>query len=178
MKAIKLVTGVTPTCWRPPYGDVDVSRFSFLTSTRDRHVFRVQDRIRAIANALGLQTIIWDYDSNDWRAGQGNITAADVDTDYGLFISNLTAGTFNTVGGIMLTHELNNFTMQEAIKWYPQLKASFSVRCPLPRATETMLTCARPWSPSESRSTRRIPIKRPTIPCRRTSSVRRNLTLI
>jgi hypothetical protein len=24
MKAIKLVTGVTPTCWRPPYGDVDV----------------------------------------------------------------------------------------------------------------------------------------------------------
>ena len=25
IKAIKLVTGVTPTCWRPPYGDVDVS---------------------------------------------------------------------------------------------------------------------------------------------------------
>ena len=25
MKAIKLVTGVTPTCWRPPFGDVDVS---------------------------------------------------------------------------------------------------------------------------------------------------------
>ena len=25
MKMIKLVTGVTPTCWRPPYGDVDVS---------------------------------------------------------------------------------------------------------------------------------------------------------
>jgi hypothetical protein len=24
MQAIKLVTGVTPTCWRPPYGDVDV----------------------------------------------------------------------------------------------------------------------------------------------------------
>jgi hypothetical protein len=38
MKAIKLVTGVTPTCWRPPYGDVDVSVFIFLTPTRDRHV--------------------------------------------------------------------------------------------------------------------------------------------
>ena len=24
MRAIKVVTGVTPTCWRPPYGDVDV----------------------------------------------------------------------------------------------------------------------------------------------------------
>ena len=128
MKAIKLVTGVTPTCWRPPYGDVDVSMFIFLKPTRDRHVLRVQDRIRAISNALGLQTIVWKYDSNDWRAGMGDITAADVDTDYGLFISNLTAGTFNTDGGILLTHELNNFTMQEAIKWHPRLKSAFSVR--------------------------------------------------
>jgi hypothetical protein len=75
-----------------------------------------------------LQTIIWKYDSFDWRVGLNNITAADVDNNYGLFINNLTTGTFNAVGGIMLTHELNNFTMQEAIKWYPQLKASFSVR--------------------------------------------------
>ncbi len=92
---------------------------------------RVQDRIRAIATALGLQTIVWKYDSFDWRAGQGNITATDVDNNYNLFISNLTYGNFNTVGGIMLTHELNNFTMQEAIKWYPQLKSAFSVRHPL-----------------------------------------------
>jgi peptidoglycan/xylan/chitin deacetylase (PgdA/CDA1 family) len=112
MKAIKLVTGVTPTCWRPPYGDVD-------------------DRIRAIANALGLQTIIWKYDSFDWRVGTANITSANVDTNYQLFINNLTAGNFNSVGGIMLTHELNNFTMQEAIKWYPQLKASFSYLVPV-----------------------------------------------
>ena len=27
----------------------------------------------------------------------------------------------------MLTHELNNFTMQEAVNWYPRLKAAFSV---------------------------------------------------
>jgi peptidoglycan/xylan/chitin deacetylase (PgdA/CDA1 family) len=112
VKAIKLVTGVTPTCWRPPYGDVD-------------------DRIRYIANAMGLQTIIWKFDSNDWRVGTNNITAADVDADYGLFISNLTAGTFNGVGGIMLTHELNNFTMQEAVNWYPQLKSAFSHMVPI-----------------------------------------------
>jgi hypothetical protein len=30
IKAIKLVTGVTVTCWRPPYGDVDVSVWLFL----------------------------------------------------------------------------------------------------------------------------------------------------
>ncbi|KAH9024069.1 putative chitin deacetylase [Lactarius pseudohatsudake] len=107
MKAIKLVTGVTPTCWRPPFGDVD-------------------DRIRAIANALGLQTIMWERDSFDWRAGLDNFGPADVDENYSLFVNDLTAGDFNTVGGILLTHELNNFTMQEAINWYPKLKSTFS----------------------------------------------------
>ncbi|KAI9511948.1 carbohydrate esterase family 4 protein [Russula earlei] len=112
MQAIKVVTGVTPTCWRPPYGDVD-------------------DRIRAIANALGLQTILWQYDSNDWRVGLNNVTAADVDNAYRLFINNSTTGLFNNVGSILLTHELNNFTMQEAINFYPQLKSSFSYLVPV-----------------------------------------------
>jgi hypothetical protein len=44
VKAIKLVTGVTPTCWRAPFGDVD-------------------DRIRTIAHGLGLQHMMWEYDS-------------------------------------------------------------------------------------------------------------------
>lgn len=112
LKAIKLVTGVTPTCWRPPYGDVD-------------------DRIRAIANAIGLQTIMWGYDSTDWKEGQDGYTVADVDQNYQLFINKETAGTFSTAGGIMLTHELSNFTMSEAIKWYPRLKASFSYLVPI-----------------------------------------------
>jgi len=77
MEAIKLVTGVTPTCWRPPYGDVD-------------------DRIRYIVHALNLTTIIWKYDSfADWLVGTKNITAANVDTNYQLFISNETSGTFD-----------------------------------------------------------------------------------
>jgi len=112
MKAIKVVTGVTPTCWRPPYGDVD-------------------DRIRAIAHALGLQTIIWRFDSSDWRVGTANVTTATVDGNYQGFINNVTSGVFNTAGGIMLTHELNNYTMQEAINWYPQLKAAFSYMVPI-----------------------------------------------
>ncbi|KAA1478546.1 glycoside hydrolase/deacetylase [Dentipellis sp. KUC8613] len=112
MKVIKLVTGVTPTCWKPPFGDVD-------------------DRIRAIANALNLQTIICKYDSNDWRAGTGGVTPADVDMNYTSFISNVASGTFNTEGGIMLTHELNNFTMSEAVKFYPQLQAAFSYIVPV-----------------------------------------------
>ena len=31
-------------------------------------------------------------------------------------------------GAIMLTHELNNYTMSEAIKWYPALRAAFEVK--------------------------------------------------
>jgi len=108
MNAIKLVLGVTPTCWRPPYGDVD-------------------DRIRAIANALGLRTIIWQYDSNDWQVGSTNVTSAQVDSNYMSLIQNAQAGAFNSAGTIMLTHELNNYTMAEAIKFYPQLKAVFKL---------------------------------------------------
>ena len=76
---------------------------------------------------------MWEYDSSDWEAGEDGFTPADVDENYQLFINNETAGTFATAGGIMLTHELSNFTMSEAIKWYPQLKASFSVQYLLSR---------------------------------------------
>ena len=57
------------------------------------------------------------------------LSRVDVDAHYVLFINNLSAGTFDTVGGIMLTRKLNNFTMQEAINWYPRLNVAFSVQC-------------------------------------------------
>ena len=50
MQMIKLAAGVTPTCFRPPYSDID-------------------DRIRAVAHALGLHVILWQYDSNDLQVG-------------------------------------------------------------------------------------------------------------
>lgn len=40
LQAIKDVLGITVKCWRPPYGDVD-------------------DRIRWIANALDMVTIVY-----------------------------------------------------------------------------------------------------------------------
>lgn len=43
-QAIKELLGVTPTCWRPPFGDVD-------------------NRIRLIAAGLNLTTIVWSDDS-------------------------------------------------------------------------------------------------------------------
>lgn len=78
MQAIKLVVGVTPTCWRPPYGDVD-------------------DRIRAIAKGLGLKAVLWQYDSNDWMVGDTATTPAQVDANYNNLITSAQNGTFNTV---------------------------------------------------------------------------------
>lgn len=82
MQAIKLVTGLTPTCWRPPLGDVD-------------------DRIRYIAQQLGLATIMWKYDSFDWKANDPAVvppvTPADVQANYDNLISAAASGTFNTV---------------------------------------------------------------------------------
>ncbi|CAO3600348.1 unnamed protein product [Absidia cylindrospora] len=50
-KAIKLITGVTPLHWRPAFGDVD-------------------DRVRWIATQLGLTTILWSEDTDNWAAGE------------------------------------------------------------------------------------------------------------
>ncbi|KAF8629725.1 hypothetical protein AX15_003303 [Amanita polypyramis BW_CC] len=112
IKAIELVMGTTPNCWRPPFGDVD-------------------DRIRSIATGLGLRTILWGYDSNDWRVGVGGVTAANVDGNYQQLINEVDSGQFNNAGVIILTHELNNFTMSEAIKFYPQLRAAFQSIVPV-----------------------------------------------
>lgn len=106
MQAVRAAVGVTPTCWRPPYGDVD-------------------DRIRSIAKALGLRTILWAYDSDDWKNGIENVTSQTVDANYGDLIKAAQNGTFNSAGTIILTHELNNYTMSEAIRQYPALKAAF-----------------------------------------------------
>jgi peptidoglycan/xylan/chitin deacetylase (PgdA/CDA1 family) len=70
---------LTPTLRiQPPYGDVD-------------------DRIRAIAQGLGLQTIIWEYDTNDWEEGSDNVTVADIDQNYQVILDAANNGTFNSV---------------------------------------------------------------------------------
>ncbi|KAJ3720875.1 hypothetical protein C8R42DRAFT_721621 [Lentinula raphanica] len=112
MQMIKLAVGVTPTCWRPPYGDVD-------------------DRIRAIAHALGLQTIMWEYDTADASVDGKTITDQTVVNNYNDFIQKAGSGIFNLTGAILLTHELNNFTMSEAVAFYPQLKNVFQHLVPV-----------------------------------------------
>ncbi|KAF7291030.1 Carbohydrate esterase family 4 protein [Mycena chlorophos] len=112
MQIIKLVTGLTPTCWRPPLGDVD-------------------DRVRFIAAQLNLETILWRYNSNDWENGIGGVTNATVEANYAALVQAANNGTFNTRGAIILAHELNNYTMSTAIENYPRLAAAFDYIVPM-----------------------------------------------
>ncbi|WWC93205.1 hypothetical protein V866_000038 [Kwoniella sp. B9012] len=116
-KAIKAVLGVTPTCWRPPYGDVD-------------------NRIRLIAQGLNLTNYVWSDDSEDWRAGAAgsNVTEADVTANYQAVVSKVANGTYKTSGPIVLTHELTNFTMSEFMSQYDSIKAAFKYVVPLASA--------------------------------------------
>ena len=76
----------------------------------------------------------------------------------------------------MLTHELNNFTMQEAINWYPRLKAAFSVCTSLSaswtqNANHFLLLCTSTWFPLVLPSIRHSRTRRPITPCPLSSSV-------
>ncbi|KAG0170112.1 hypothetical protein DFQ28_003838 [Apophysomyces sp. BC1034] len=101
MKAIHLATGVTPRYWRPPYGDVD-------------------DRVRWVATQLGLTTVVWSLDTDDWAAGLTE-TLAQVQGNYDAFIDMGKNGTFKAGGQIVLSHEINNTTMQLAVDNLPKI---------------------------------------------------------
>ncbi|KAM0756298.1 glycoside hydrolase/deacetylase [Meredithblackwellia eburnea MCA 4105] len=109
-KAIKEVLGITVACWRPPYGDVD-------------------DRVRYIAQALGLATVIWADNTFDYLIATTNKTY--IDGNYNAILAKQAAGDYNSVGTIVLSHELNNFTMQESEDFYPKIKAAFKAVAPI-----------------------------------------------
>ncbi|KAI9277645.1 hypothetical protein BY458DRAFT_504691 [Sporodiniella umbellata] len=107
-KAIKFVTGVTPKHWRPAQGDID-------------------DRVRWIATQLDLTAMLWNLDTFDWAAGvTPGITADTVNKNYEEYIKMGSNGTFARSGSIVLSHEINNMTMDFFIKHYPQIKKSYT----------------------------------------------------
>ncbi|GAA5880116.1 hypothetical protein JCM3774_004153 [Rhodotorula dairenensis] len=103
-KAIKEVLGVTVRCWRPPYGDVD-------------------DRVRFIASKLDMRTIVWNEDTDDWN--WSNVGMAAVRANYQGILDRQTAGKFNRSGTIVLTHELDNGTMELSQEFLPRIRQQF-----------------------------------------------------
>jgi len=96
MKAVKDVLGVTPRYMRPPYGDTD-------------------NRVRALAAAVGLKTIIWTqgYDTNDWDLSTQPTPNVSMVTS--TFTSWFPAIKARSNGFIVLEHDLFNQTVQAAI---------------------------------------------------------------
>ncbi|CAG8586123.1 19734_t:CDS:2 [Dentiscutata erythropus] len=123
-KVIKYVMGITPLCWRPPFGDVD-------------------DRVRAIAQQLNMSTVIWNLDSDDWQMQPaGSFTSAQVDSIFQGFVDMGKNGTFATSGAIALEHELNNGTMSKAEQWYPAIKGAYKYVVPV----ATCLNISQPYA--------------------------------
>ncbi|BGP42244.1 hypothetical protein JCM10450v2_006336 [Rhodotorula kratochvilovae] len=109
-KAIKDVIGVTVQCWRPPYGDVD-------------------DRIRYIAQSLGMQTIIWEDNTFDYEIA--TLSRATIVANYNSILAKAANGTYNSNGTIVLSHELNNDTMGLAQEFLPKIKQAFKYVAPV-----------------------------------------------
>ncbi|PVG00996.1 putative chitin deacetylase [Serendipita vermifera] len=98
-KIIKDVTGVTPNTFRPPYGDID-------------------DRVRAIGQAMGFTAVIWtgynndNFDTNDWHIGAGTVSASGV---IAAFENILNQATQLDTGFIVLAHDLYQQSVDLAI---------------------------------------------------------------
>ncbi|KAI7886250.1 glycoside hydrolase/deacetylase, partial [Lichtheimia hyalospora FSU 10163] len=111
LRAVKEAVGVTSRCWRPPYGDVD-------------------DRVRAIAHQMGLRTVLWDRDSQDWKlesmTNKGTIAPEEVDNYFTKWIND--ASSDEEHGHISLQHELNENTIGMAEKWLPKMQETFKVK--------------------------------------------------
>ncbi|GJJ69133.1 hypothetical protein EMPS_01479 [Entomortierella parvispora] len=111
LKMIKTVLGITPRCWRPPYGDVD-------------------DRVRSIAWQMGMRTIIWDLDTNDWdipgdQTPGGDTPYSVANATFAGWIENREKGNDTKTGHICLEHELSNSTIALAEFWLPYVQKNY-----------------------------------------------------
>jgi len=98
-KVIKDITGVTPNTFRPPYGDID-------------------DRVRAIATAMGLTPVIWTrlsptatFDTGDFNINGGTISSSEVLANWVEITNN---ASIITTGFIVLEHDLFEQTVDLA----------------------------------------------------------------
>ena len=125
-------------CWRPPCAFSDSPGPASLTNLADGDV---DDRVRWIAQALGMRTVMWSEDTSDWKISTIGIAA--VETNYNNIIAKSKNGTFATYSPIgtplttwecdtslqalvVLTHELNNGTMELCESFLPRIQETFT----------------------------------------------------
>lgn len=70
-----------------------------------------------------MRVIIWADNTFDYTIATTNKSY--VDGNYNAILTKAQNGTYNTEGTIVLSHELNNFTMTEMEEFYPKIKQAF-----------------------------------------------------
>ncbi|KAF9572721.1 hypothetical protein EC968_009536 [Mortierella alpina] len=110
LRIIKELLGITPKCWRPPYGDID-------------------DRVRSIAWQMGMRAFLWDLDTNDWKMngdqvapGPDSTTYAETNATVAGWIDNRAKGNDTKQGHVVLEHELSNATITLTEFWLPTIQ--------------------------------------------------------
>ncbi|KAJ7081981.1 hypothetical protein C8R43DRAFT_1052518 [Mycena crocata] len=121
-KVIKDVLGVTPSHFRPPFGDID-------------------DRVRAIATAMGLTPVMWTrisplatFDTDDFDLHSGASSASKVLQNWDFIEAN--ASTLNS-GFILLEHDLfqqsveiaTGYILPDALTHQPPFKIEPVISC-------------------------------------------------
>ncbi|KAI0080007.1 glycoside hydrolase/deacetylase [Panus rudis PR-1116 ss-1] len=146
-KVIKDVLGVTPTYWRPPYGDID-------------------DRVRAISKAMGLTPVMWTrisamatFDTGDFDVAGGTESPSQVLQNWQNILGNATQ---MDTGFIVLEHDLfsqsvdiaTGYILPDALAFQPKLKIEPVISClnkPLSDAyVETNDNATNPLAPTGS----------------------------
>lgn len=87
----------------------------------------LDDRVRWISTQLNMTAVLWNLDTNDWAAGTTpGVTAETVNQKYLDYIQMGKNGTFSTKGNIVLSHEINNMTMDFFLNHYPDIKKAYN----------------------------------------------------
>ncbi|KAJ6630408.1 hypothetical protein B0H10DRAFT_1774810 [Mycena sp. CBHHK59/15] len=93
--------GRVPKFWRPPYGDSDT-------------------RVTAIAREVfGLQTVIWNQDTEDWSLTTGGTTTQAVNSSMHKWLTGS-----KSPGLIILEHELSSLSVGAFMAAYPVMKSN------------------------------------------------------
>ena len=73
-----------------------------------------------------MTAILWNLDTDDWAANTvAGVTTQTVNDNYESFIKMGSNGTFASSGNIVLSHEINNMTMDFFMQHYPEIKKAY-----------------------------------------------------
>jgi len=76
---------------------------------------------------LGLRTILWDYDTNDWQVGETTgVTPESVDAMYQVLIDDAGKGLFDTVSTVLFVQQTSKVKNSRLARWSSHMSLTIS----------------------------------------------------